>query len=139
MGAASLLLILGLVLVGTAGRWLYGMRTLSDVTGTVVARDRQFTGRGSWTYPVVEFTTRDGTQIRRTFQQLARPTIGRKVRILYDPSAPDGRRRSTRMGLTVVASEPMIYSIWAMLWLWLEIAVGVAFIAGGIALAVAGS
>jgi drug/metabolite transporter (DMT)-like permease len=69
--AAALLGILGLVLVGAASRWLlwlYRMRKLSDVTGTVVARDRQFTGKGHWTYPVVEFTTRDGTQIRRTFR-----------------------------------------------------------------------
>ena len=139
MVPAALLNILGLVLVGTAGRWLYRMRKLSDVTGTVVARDRQFTGRGSWAYPVVEFTTRDGTEIRRTFRQLARPTIGRKLRILYDPSAPDGRRRSTSTGLTLVSSEPMIYSIWMVLWFWLEVATGFAFIAGGVALTVAGS
>ncbi len=139
MVPAALLNILGLVLVGTAGRWLYRMRKLSDVTGTVVARDRQFTGRGSWAYPVVEFTTRDGTEIRRTFRQLARPTIGRKLRILYDPSAPDGRRRSTSTGLTLVSSEPMIYSIWMVLWFWLEVVTGFAFIAGGVALTVAGS
>ena len=139
MVPAALLNILGLVLVGTAGRWLYRMRKLSHVTGTVVARDRQFTGRGFWAYPVVEFTTRDGTEIRRTFRQLARPTIGRKLRILYDPSAPDGRRRSTSTGLTLVSSEPMIYSIWMVLWFWLEVATGFAFIAGGVALTVAGS
>ena len=135
---AALLNILGLVLVVTAGRWLYRMRKLSDVTGTVVASDRQFTARGRWTYPVVEFTTRDGTQIRRTFRQLARPTIGRKLRILYDPSAPDGRRRSTSTGLTLVSGEPMIYSVWMVLMCWLEITAGLAFIVGGVALTVAG-
>jgi hypothetical protein len=71
--------ILGLVWAGSAGRallWLHWMRKLSDVTGTVVARDRQFTGRSYWTYPVAEFTTRDGIEIRRTFRQIARPAIG---------------------------------------------------------------
>jgi hypothetical protein len=139
--AAVFLGILGPVLVGTAGRWLlwlHRMRKVSDVTGTVVARDRRWTGRSYWTYPVVEFTTRDGTQIRRTFRQLARPTIGRKLRIIYDPSAPDGRRRLTRMGLTAVSSGPVIYSVWMVFWFWLEIAAGLAFLAGCIALAVAG-
>jgi hypothetical protein len=60
MVAAALFLgILGLVLVGMAGRWLlwlHRMRKVSDVTGTVVARDRQWTGKSYWTYPVVEYT-----------------------------------------------------------------------------------
>lgn len=76
---AIVLGVLGLVLAGSAGRsliWLHWMRKLSDVTGTVVGRDRQFTGKSFWTYPVVEFTTRDGRLIRRTFQQAARPTVG---------------------------------------------------------------
>lgn len=58
--------VAGLVLAGSAGRyliWLQRIRRLSDVTGTVVGRDRQFTGKGSWTYPVVEFSTRDGRLI----------------------------------------------------------------------------
>ena len=129
MSVAALLGLLGLVLLGTAGRGLlqlFRMRKLSDVTGTVVARDRQFAGKGYWTYPVVEFTTRDGTQIRRTFRQLARPAIGRKLRIIYDPSAPDGQRRSTSTGLTLVSSQPLIYSVWMVLWFWLEITAGLA-------------
>lgn len=142
MVAATLFLgILGLVLVATAGHrllWLHRVRKLSDVTGTVVARDRQFTGKSHWTYPVVEYTARDGTPIRRTFHQLARPRIGRKLQIVYDPSAPDGRRRSTSTGLFLSSIEPLIYSVWMVQWLWLEIAVGLAFLAGGIAFAVAG-
>ena len=70
--AAAMLGVFGLVLAVGYGYqllWLHRMRKASDVTGTVVARDRQFTGRSNWTYPVVEYTTRDGTQIRRTFQQ----------------------------------------------------------------------
>jgi hypothetical protein len=75
--------IFGLVLTRSAGRlllWLHRMRKVSDVTGTVVGRDRQFTDGVYWTYPVVEFTSRDGTQVRRTFRQIARPTVGRKLR-----------------------------------------------------------
>lgn len=51
------MMIFGLLLVGGYGYQLlrlYRMRKLSDVTGTVVARDRQFTGKSNWTYPVVE-------------------------------------------------------------------------------------
>ena len=141
VAVAAFLGILGPVLLGAAGRWLlwlHRMRKVSDVTGTVVARDRRWTGRSYWTYPVVEFTTRDGTQIRRTFRQLARPTIGRQVRIVYDPRAPDGRRRLTRVGLTSVSSEPVIYSVWMVLWFLLQIAAGLALLAGCIAIAVAG-
>jgi hypothetical protein len=137
---AMVLGALGLVWAWWSGRallWLRRMRKLSDVTGTVVARDRQFTGRGYWTYPVVEFTTRDGIQIRRTFWQIARPRIGRKLRIVYDPSAlPDGRSRS-RMGVTSVVGEPTIYSLWVVLWLWLMIAAGLAAFAACIAVAIA--
>lgn len=141
VAAAVFLGILGPVFLGVAGRWLlwlHRMRKLSDVTGTVVARDRRWTGRAYWTYPVVEFTTRDGTQIRRTFRQLYRPKIGRRVRIVYDPGAPDGRRRLTRRGLASVSSEPVIYSVWMVLWLGLEIAAGLALLAGCIAIAAAG-
>lgn len=133
--------IFGLVLTGSAGRlllWLHRMRRVSDVTGTVVGRDRHFTSGVYWTYPVVEFTTRDGTQVRRTFRQIARPTIGRKLRIVYDPSTlPDGRTRSTSMGLTVASGRPMIYSVWLLLWLWLLTAAGLAALAGCVALAAA--
>ncbi len=142
MVAATLFLgTLGLVLVGMAGRWLlwlHRMRKVSDVTGTVVARDRQWTGKSYWTYPVVEYTAKDGTPIRRTFHQLARPRIGRKLRIVYDPSAPDGRRRSTSTGLFLFSSEPVIYSAWMVFWVWLEIVAGLAFLAGCIAFLVAG-
>jgi len=111
------------------------MRKLSDVTGTVVGRDRQFTGKSFWTYPVVEFTTRDGRLIRRTFRQAARPRVGRKLRIVYDPIAlPDGRSRSTSMGLTFVSDAPMIYSVWLLLWLWMLVSAGLASLAGCIAL-----
>jgi hypothetical protein len=130
---AVLVGILGLVCIVSAGRWLrwlHRMRKVSDVTGTVVARERQFTGRSYWTYPVVEFTTRDGTQIRRMFRQIARPTIGRKLRIVYDPSTlPDGRTRSTRGGLTLTTRPPVIYTVWLLLWLWLLTASGLAFLA----------
>ena len=141
VAATPFLGILGLVLVGMAGRqllWLHRMRKLSDVTGTVVARDRQWTGKSYWTYPVVEFTTRDGTQIRRTFRQIARPAIGRKLRIVYDPSAlPDGRTRSARTSLTLMSGEPMIYSVWLLLWLWLMTAAGFAALAGCIVITLA--
>jgi len=128
--AAVILGILGLIITGVSARWLlwlHRMRKISDVTGTVVGRDRQFTGRIFWTYPIVEFTTRDGTQIRRTFHQAARATIGRKLRIVYDPSAPD-LRRSTSNGLTLESA--MIYSVWMLLWFWLVTAAGLAFLAG---------
>jgi hypothetical protein len=129
---AVLLGIFGLACTGLAVRflrWLDRIRKLSDVTGTVVGRDRQFTGKGYWTYPVVEFTTRDGTQIRRTFQQLARPRIGRKLRIVYDPNTlPDGRRRGTGSGLVFVSKPPMIYSVWLLLWFWFEAAFGLALL-----------
>lgn len=134
VAAAVFVGIMGSVILGTAGRWLlwlHRMRKVSDVTGTVVACDRRWTGRSYWTYPVVEFTTRDGTQIRRTFRQLARPTIGRTLRIVYDPSAPDRRRRLTHMGLISVSREPVIYSVWMVVWFWLEIAVGLALLAAG--------
>jgi hypothetical protein len=138
VGAAVILGICGLVLVGSYGRlllWLRRMRTVSDVTGTVVGRDRQFTGKSFWSYPVVEFTTRDGKQIRRTFRQIARPAIGRKLRIVYDPSAlPDGRAHLTSEGRTFVSRPPMICSAWMLLWLWLMTAVGLAFLAGCIVL-----
>jgi hypothetical protein len=112
------------------------MRKVSDVTGTVVGRDRQFTGRSYWTYPVVEFTTRDGTQIRRTFHQLTRPRIGRELRIVYDPGTlPGGRSRWSASGLISVSRPPVIYSVWPLLWYWLEIAIGLAFLTGCIALA----
>lgn len=44
----------GVVLAGSAGRfllWLRRMRQVSDVTGIVVGRDRQFTGRIVRTLP----------------------------------------------------------------------------------------
>ena len=130
---AVILGIFGIAFVVSAGHallWLHKMRKLSDVTGTIVARNRQFTGRSNWTYPVVEFAMPDGTQIRRTFRQAARPTIGRKLRIVYDPAAlPDGRTR-VRMGLHFVSSAPMIYSVWVLIWLWLMAAAGLAFLAG---------
>lgn len=135
VAAAVFMGIMGPVILGTVGRrllWLHKTRKVSDVSGTVVARDRQWTGRSYWTYPVVEFTTRDGTQVRRTFRQLARPTIGRQLQIVYDPSAPEGRRRWTRSGLISATSEPLIYSIWMVAWFWLEIAVGLALLAGSI-------
>jgi len=139
VAGAIFLGVLGLVLAGSGGRSLTGlqrMRKLSDVTGTVVGRDRQFSGKSFWTYPVVEFTTRDGRLIRRTFQQAARPTVGRKLRIVYDPNAlPDGRTRSTRMGLALVTSAPMIYSVWLLLWLWVLTAAGLAMLAGSVAIA----
>jgi hypothetical protein len=132
--------IFGLVLTGSAGRlllWLHRTRKVSDVTGTVVDRGRHFTSGIYRTHPVVEFTTRDGTQVRRTFRQIARPTVGRKLRIVYAPSAlPDGRTRSTGMGLTFVSSSPIICSAW-LLWLRLLTAVGLASIAGCIAIAAA--
>jgi hypothetical protein len=131
--------IFGLVLtVGPISslRWLQKMRRVSDVTGTVVGRDRRFTGIMYWTYPVVEFTTRDGTKIRRTFQHLTRPRIGRKLRIVYDPSTlPDGRTRWTSSGVISLSRPPVIYSIWLLLWYWLETAVGLAFLAGCIVVA----
>jgi hypothetical protein len=136
---AVILGISGLVLVGSYGRlllWFRRMRKVSDVTGIVVARDRRFTGKSFWTYPVVEFTTRDGTQIRRTFRPIARPTIGRKLRIVYDPATlPEGRARLTSTGLTFVSRPPMIYSARMQLWLWLMTAAGLASLAGCIALA----
>jgi hypothetical protein len=136
--AGIVLAIYGLIVVGSYGRlllWLRRMRKVSDVTGTVVGRDRQFTGRSFWTYPVVEFTTRDGKQIRRTIRQIARPTIGRNLRIVYDPSALSaGRGRLTSKGLTFVSRPPMIYSAWRLLFLWLMTAIGLASLAGCIAL-----
>src|SRR5262249_18266173 len=123
--------IVGLLIAGFSGYqllWLHRMRKLSDVTGIVVAHDRQFTGKSNWTYPVVEYTTRDGTKIRRTFRQLTRPTIGRKLRIVYDPGAPEGRGPTTRTGLPFVSKEPVIYSVWAVLWCWLMIAAGLGFL-----------
>jgi len=138
---ALVLGVLGSVLAGSAGRtliWLHRMRRLSDVSGTVVGRDRQFTGKSFWTYPVVEFTTRDGTVIRRTFPQAARPRVGRKLRIVYDPSTlPHGRSRSTSTGLTLVSNAPMIYSVWLLLWLWMLTAAGLASLAGCIAIVAA--
>jgi len=117
---------------------LHTVRKLTEVTGTVVARERVFTGRSNWTYPVVEYTARDGTQIRRTFHQLARPTIGRKLRIVYDPSAPEGRRRSPNSGVILTSSEPTIYSAGLVLWLSLMTAFGLALVVVSIAVAVAG-
>jgi hypothetical protein len=138
---AIVLGVVGFVLAGSARRSLislHRMRTLSDVTGTVVARDPQFTGKGFWTYSVVEFTTRDGMLIRRTFHQAVRPTVGRKLRIVYYPIAlPDGRRRSTSTGLTSVSKAPMIYSVWLLLWLWTLTAAGLASLAGCIAIVAA--
>ena len=120
----------GLILTGAGCRsllWLHKMRKVSDVTGTVVARERHFTGKSFWTFPVVEFTTRDGIQIRRMFRQVARPTIGRKLRIVYDPSTlPDGRKRSAIGAFTLVSRAPMIYSAWLLTWLWLLTAAGLA-------------
>ncbi|MBO0831679.1 MAG: hypothetical protein J2P29_06880 [Actinobacteria bacterium] len=128
--SAVLLAIFGLVCIFRGAdslRCLRRMRKVSDVTGTVVGRDRQFTGKGLWTYPVVEFTTRDGTQIRRTFQQLTRPKIGRKLRIFYDPSGlHDGRARSTRSGFVFISRPPLIYSVWLLLWFWFWAAFGLA-------------
>lgn len=47
--------------------WLHRRRKVSDVPGTVVGRDKQLTGRGLHRMcPVVDFTTPDGAQIRRT-------------------------------------------------------------------------
>jgi hypothetical protein len=136
---AVILGIYGLILVGSYGRlllWLRRMRKISDVTGTVVGRDRQFTGKSFWTYPIVEFTTREGKQIRRTFRQIARPTIGRKLQIVYDPSTlPDGRARLTSKRLGIESRPPMIYSVWMLLFLWLMTAAGLASLAGCIALA----
>ena len=126
---AVILGIFGFVFTAMSGRWLlwlHRVRKVSDVTGTVVGRDRQFSGRIFWTYPVVEFTTRDGEQIRRTFHQTARATIGRKLRIVYDPSAPD-LRRSTSSGLTFESA--VIYSAWMVLWFWQMTAVGLALLA----------
>lgn len=141
MVAATIVLgTLGLVFGGAASRLLlrlHRMRRLSDVMGTVVARDRQFTGRGYWTYPVVEFMTRDGIQISRTFRQLVRPKLGRKLRIVYDPSQPDGRTRSTRTGLTLTSDGPVIYSVWLLLWLWLMTGAGLACFSGCIAITIA--
>jgi hypothetical protein len=124
--------MLGLVIAvfgGSCLLWLNGMRKLSDVTGTVVAYDRQSAGRGSREYPVVEYTMRDGTQVRQTFQQLARPAVGRTVRILYHPSAP-GQTPSISLGLL---RDPMIYSAWVVAWLWLVTTAGLAWLAMGIA------
>jgi hypothetical protein len=139
VGIAVVLGLLGLAFTSMAGRllwWLRRMRKVSDVTGTVVARETQFTGRSYWTYPVVEFTTRDGTQVRRMFRQIARPVIGRKLRIVYDPSTlPEGRTRSTRSGFTLISGPPMIYSVWLLLWLWLMTACGLALLALSIAFA----
>jgi Protein of unknown function (DUF3592) len=132
MVIAVLLAIVGLVCVCWAADslcWLRSMRTVPDVAGTVVGRDRRHTGRDSWTYPVVEFTTRDGTAITCTFQQLSRPRIGRTVRIVYDPSRQfDGRGRSTS-GLALVSKPPLIYSVWLLLWFWLLAAFGLALLA----------
>jgi hypothetical protein len=131
---AIVLGVVGFVLTCAAGRslkWLHRNRGLSDVTGTVVGRDRQFTGKSFWTYPIVQFTTRDGRLVRQTFRQAARPRAGRKVRIVYDPVAlPDGRSRSTNRGLTLVSNAPMIYSVWLLLWLWMLTAAGLASLAG---------
>lgn len=109
-------------------RWLHRIRKLSDVTGTVVGRDQQFTGKGYWTHPVVEFTTRDGIQIRRTFQQLARPRIGRKLRIVYDPNMLQGGRGRRTSGPVFEQSPSMIYSVWLLLWFWLVAAFGLALL-----------
>lgn len=129
---AVLLAIVGLACVCWAAdslRWLRRMRKVSDVTGTVVGRDRRNAGRGSWTYPVVEFTTRDGTAIRRTFEQLSRPRIGRTVRIVYDPSRQlDGSGRSTS-GQAFTSKPPLIYSVWLLLWFWWLAAFGLALLA----------
>jgi hypothetical protein len=133
--------IVGLLIAGLEGYqllWVHRMRKLSDVTGTVVARDRQFTGKSNWTYPVVEYTTRDGTQVRRTFRQTARPTIGRTLRIVYDPAAPEGRGPSTRTGLPFVSREPLIYSPRLLLWFWLMLGCGLGMLGLSIAAAVAG-
>lgn len=121
------------VLGGSCLLWLHGMRKISDVTGTVVAYDRQSAGRGSRGYPVVEYTARDGTQVRRAFQQFSRPAVGRTVRVLYDPGAPAGQAVAASMGLF---RDPMIYSGWVIAWLWLVTAAGIATLAGGIAFAV---
>ena len=139
--AAVMLGIFGLVLTGGYSSlllWMHRMRKLSDVIGTVVARDRQFTGRSYWTYPVVEYTTRDGTQIRRTFPQLAQARIGRKLRIVYDPSTPDGLRPSTSTRQSFMSRGPMIYSVQLLAFCWLAIAAGLGMLAGCVAIAVAG-
>ncbi len=128
---AVLLAIFGLVCIGLSARflrWLRRMRRLSDVIGTVVGRDRQPTWRGYWTYPVVEFTTRDGAQIRRTFHQLTRPRIGRKLRIVYDPRALAAGRQRGSSGLVFEPMPPVIYSIWLLLWFWLMAAFGLALL-----------
>jgi hypothetical protein len=129
--------ILGLVITGRAASsllWLQKMRRVSDVTGTVVGGDRLWTGRIYWTYPVVEFTARDGTQIHRTFRQLTRPGIGRTVRIVYDPATlSGGHTRWASSGLILLSKPPVIYSVWPLLWYWLETAAGLAFLAGCIA------
>lgn len=140
MVAGALFLgLFGLILTIAGSRqllWLHAMRKVSDVPGTVVARERQFTGKGLWTFPVVEFTTRDGTQVRRLFRQIARPSIGRKLRIVYDPSTlPEGREGPARSGFTVVSHPPMIYSAWLLAWVWLLTAAGLALLALCIAVA----
>ncbi len=138
-GALVLTGLVALACMGAAGhrlRWLCTRRRASDVVGTVVARDRQFTGRVNWTFPVVEFTTRDGRTVRRTFRQTARPTVGRKLRIVYDARAlahdqsppPSGR-------LTITRVDAMIYSGWLVAWLWLMFAVGLVMLAGVLILA----
>jgi len=133
---AVVLGILGLLIAGGYSHqllWLHRMRKRSDVTGTVVARDRQFTGKSNWTYPVVEYTTRDGTQVRRTFRQTARPTIGRKLRIVYDPDWPEGRRR------VISTREPVIYSPQLLLGCWVAVVAGLGMLGLSVAAAVAGA
>lgn len=84
---AVLMAILALAIIwwGTGSLlWLHRKRTLSDVPGTVVWRDRRLTGRGLHRmYPVVDFTTPDGAQIRRTASLRLRAARCRPTRVRH--------------------------------------------------------
>jgi hypothetical protein len=105
-------------IVSSRRLWRRGVRT----TGSVVDLERRVdpgAGPGVVYFPVLEFSTADGEQMRAVSKTSGQPPVGKQVPILYDPANPGVAEINTFMGrgtwLAVLAA-----------------AVGLALIVGGI-------
>ena len=124
-GVGAIFLILGIVLILSRRR----MRSRGvSTTGTIVGYDRgryrvtsvnQTTSQAR--FPVVEFQTADGQQIRARARNGSNPRPGRQgapITVFYDPAKPErfwaetpGGRRMASLGLTLVTGIGLIILI----------------------------
>jgi hypothetical protein len=92
--SAALLLVAGLVVAGGGIAGLRRARRLARgarAQGTIAGSERHFTGKSGAYFPVLSFSTLDGTEMRTVVPQgriFKAPRVGKQVKVLYDPANP---------------------------------------------------